>query len=154
MCSRIWKSLLFAIVLMLMVAGSLHAGLRNRVVPDLPNVGGEKRKYLLHVPESLPRAKKAPLVLAFPGGGSHAANTPRFTRFDALADREGFIVAYPESFNMHWNNTRGLSPGDECRLRTRPHFGSREVVSCRLASHICNGDIEWRFLLQSACART
>ncbi len=38
---------------------------------------------------------------------------PNFTHFDAVADREGFLVAYPESFNKSWNDTRGLSPADD-----------------------------------------
>ena len=30
-----------------------------------------------------------------------------------LADQEGFLVAYPESFNKSWSDTRGLSPADD-----------------------------------------
>jgi polyhydroxybutyrate depolymerase len=72
-----------------------------------------RRTYLLHVPEKLGANAAAPLVLVFHGGGSHAATMPPFTRFDALADRHGFIVAYPEGVNSHWNDTRGLSPADD-----------------------------------------
>ena len=38
---------------------------------------------------------------------------PRFTRFDDAADANNFIVAYPESFNKSWSDTRGLSPADD-----------------------------------------
>ena len=38
---------------------------------------------------------------------------PKFTGFDTLADEEGFIVAYPDATNRHWNDTRGLSPADD-----------------------------------------
>jgi polyhydroxybutyrate depolymerase len=43
----------------------------------------------------------------------HAATMPNFTHFDDLADREGFLVAHPESFNKGWNDTRGSSPADD-----------------------------------------
>jgi polyhydroxybutyrate depolymerase len=38
---------------------------------------------------------------------------PRFTGFDEIAASRGFIVAYPESVNTHWNDTRALSPADD-----------------------------------------
>jgi polyhydroxybutyrate depolymerase len=77
------------------------------------NIGGVDRMYLLHVPESLPKSGLVPLVLVFHGGGGHAATMPNFTHFDLLADQEGFLVAYPESFNKSWSDTRGLSPADD-----------------------------------------
>ena len=77
------------------------------------NVGGVDRTYILHIPESLPESGPVPLVLVFHGGGGHAATMPNFTHFDSLADREKFLVAYPESCNKSWNDTRGLSPADD-----------------------------------------
>lgn len=77
------------------------------------DVGGVSRTYLLHVPKSLPEGKLVPLVLVFHGGGSRASSMPNFTRFDQLADEQSFLVAYPESVNRNWNDTRGLSPGDD-----------------------------------------
>lgn len=74
-------------------------------------VDGTNRTYLLHVPANL--KKPAPLVLVFHGGGGHARNMPNFTKFDQLADQDGFVVAYPESYNKSWNDTRGLSPADD-----------------------------------------
>ena len=74
-------------------------------------IGGVDRHYLLHVPDSL--KGPAPLVMVFHGGGGHARNMPKFTHFDGLADQQGFVVAYPDSFNRSWNDTRGLSPADD-----------------------------------------
>jgi polyhydroxybutyrate depolymerase len=69
-------------------------------------VDGLDRKYLLHVPT---KAKDpAPLVIAMHGGGGNAANMQRMSRFDELADREGFIVVYPEAFEGYWNDGRGV----------------------------------------------
>jgi polyhydroxybutyrate depolymerase len=69
-------------------------------------VGGMKRTYLLHVPASLPKGKKVPLVLVFHGGGGTAAYTERLTRFSDLADREGFLVVYPEGPGKNWYDGR------------------------------------------------
>jgi len=76
-------------------------------------VDGTTRSYLLYVPRSLTKNHLAPLLLAFHGGGGHDYNMPHFTGFDRLAESRGFIVAYPESANTHWNDTRALSPADD-----------------------------------------
>jgi polyhydroxybutyrate depolymerase len=115
-----WKGIAFLAV----VAGIAHGGglspansVPGRASADEEqvhlNIGGVDRMYLLHVPESLPKTGPVPLVLVFHGGGGHAANMPNFTHFDQVADQEGFLVAYPESFNKSWSDTRGLSPADD-----------------------------------------
>ncbi len=56
--------------------------------------GGRRRSYLVHVPRA--GAERArPLVLAFHGGGGEADGFKDYAGLDAVADREGFIVAYP-----------------------------------------------------------
>jgi polyhydroxybutyrate depolymerase len=89
---------------------------RQKASEDAPvviTVAGRQRWCLVHVPKSLPADSPAALVLAFHGGGGHARNMPKFTGFDELADAQGFIVAYPESFNKNWNDTRGFSTADD-----------------------------------------
>ncbi|RZO70914.1 MAG: hypothetical protein EVA67_06530 [OM182 bacterium] len=55
---------------------------------------GRSRHYRLHVPDSLPA--RAPLVVAMHGFGSSAQRLQSYSGIDAVADREGFIVAYPQ----------------------------------------------------------
>lgn len=77
------------------------------------SIGGITRSYLLYVPGSINKGHPVPLVLVFHGGGGHAYSMPVFTGFDTLAESRGFIVAYPDSVNGHWNDTRALSPADD-----------------------------------------
>lgn len=77
--------------------------------------GDLTRSYLLHVPAGLPAAR-APLVLVFHGGGGTPAQTERETRFSELADRERFLVAYPEGIGHGWNDGRGASTIEAQRL--------------------------------------
>jgi polyhydroxybutyrate depolymerase len=56
--------------------------------------GGRERSYLLHVPRRS-GASPLPLVLAFHGGGGNARGFQRYAGLDALAERDGFLVAYP-----------------------------------------------------------
>jgi polyhydroxybutyrate depolymerase len=57
---------------------------------------GTERTYRVHVPDGLPAGEPVPLLLALHGGGGSAEQFARNSGFDAVADREGFIVAYPD----------------------------------------------------------
>jgi polyhydroxybutyrate depolymerase len=70
-------------------------------------VGGFERTYRLHVPSQLDPTRAAPLMLVFHGGGGTPEQIERETRFSELADREGFVVAYPAGHRRSWNDGRG-----------------------------------------------
>jgi polyhydroxybutyrate depolymerase len=59
---------------------------------DLP-YGGIARSYIVHVPPGA--ATPRPVVINFHGGGSNAESQQRYTQMDGVADREHFIVVYP-----------------------------------------------------------
>src|SRR5262245_43314014 len=67
-------------------------------------VGGVQRSYRLHVPSSHDAQRAAPLVLVFHGGGGTPEQIERETRFSELADRAGFVVAYPAGHRHSWND--------------------------------------------------
>lgn len=56
---------------------------------------GERREYLLHVPPNLDRSKPAALVISLHGAGGWPVMQRDLSRWNELADREGFIVVYP-----------------------------------------------------------
>jgi polyhydroxybutyrate depolymerase len=111
--------LAIAAVTFVSIAGrvlGLQARLRAAAAADERHsiaVGGIPRNYLLHTPSTLPSSKLAPLVLVFHGGGGHDWNMPGFTQVDALADEQGFFVAYPDAVDGNWNDGRGISTTDD-----------------------------------------
>ena len=56
---------------------------------------GQKRKYLLHVPGSYDPTKPTPLVLSMHFAGGWGAQQMDISGWNRLAEREGFLVAYP-----------------------------------------------------------
>ena len=56
---------------------------------------GRTRTALVRVPQQAVGAMPMPVVLNFHGGGGNARDHREYVRMDALADREGFIVVYP-----------------------------------------------------------
>jgi polyhydroxybutyrate depolymerase len=76
------------------LAGAAHAaGLApgdHRI--SIPS-GGMQRSYIVHVP---PSAADPPVILNFHGGGGNARSHQKYVHMDAVADREGILVVYPD----------------------------------------------------------
>ncbi len=91
----------------LALALSLHAD----GIPDVDGPGSYDlelkhdkgaRTFRLHVPKGFEEGTTAPLVLVFHGLGSDGKQTEQLTGFSPIADREGFLVAYPDGENRMW----------------------------------------------------
>ena len=69
-----------------------------------------QRQVFLHAPRGATRPR--PLVIALHGAGETGSDFANDTGFSRLADREGFLVAYPSAGgpNSFWNLT-GQAPG-------------------------------------------
>lgn len=69
-------------------------------------VDNHKRDYILHLPAGYKAGEPIPLVFVFHGGGGNSAQMQRHFEMDPIADREKFIVVYPNSINKNWNDGR------------------------------------------------
>lgn len=67
---------------------------------------GLQRKYLLHTPATHRPEHPLPLVIGLHGGYTSPSRFALTTGFSDLADSEGFLVAYPEGCDRHWNDGR------------------------------------------------
>ena len=76
-------------------------------------VAGVGRSYLLITPSSYQSGHPVPLVLVFHGAGGGPRQMARHTGFTALAEREGFVVAYPAGLRRRWNDGRGIVSSDD-----------------------------------------
>ena len=78
----------------LVMIGAVSFNVENRTSGTIVS-SGEKREYILYVPESYDRARPAPLVISMHG----AMNWPSFqmnvSQWNKAADEDGFIVVYP-----------------------------------------------------------
>lgn len=68
-------------------------------------VAGLEREYILHLPKNY-GSEPLPLVMVFHGGGGTAEQIKDHTKFSKLADKENFIVVYPNSVDKNWNDGR------------------------------------------------
>lgn len=65
-----------------------------------------KRTYIVHIPSGV--HEPLPLVIALHGGGGSSEKMANLSGFDALSDREGFAVVYPQGVENHWNDGRDI----------------------------------------------
>jgi polyhydroxybutyrate depolymerase len=70
--------------------------------------GKYQRRFLLYIPEGYTVSRPYPLVVVLHGAFSTAREMEKWSGWSRLADREGFIVIYPEGigilgFLQHWN---------------------------------------------------
>jgi polyhydroxybutyrate depolymerase len=69
---------------------------------------GARRTYLVHIPSEYDPLEQLPLVVVIHGAFDTAGGMEKFSGFSDLADRERFIVMYPNGmgifgFFQHWN---------------------------------------------------
>lgn len=68
---------------------------------------GQVRQYVLHVPAAYDPAEPSALVLVFHGAGIGAERFIDYSRFSNVADRNGFLVVYPEGVHEVWDPSPG-----------------------------------------------
>lgn len=94
---------ILALIAALVLLGAGAFWLVNRTNGSL-ETSGERRAYLLYVPESYDPAQPAPLVITFHGFSQWPAHQAQLSRWNDLADEYGFLVVYPSGtgFPLRW----------------------------------------------------
>ncbi|HVY25665.1 MAG TPA: PHB depolymerase family esterase [Polyangiaceae bacterium] len=65
--------------------------------------GGTNRSYLLHIPPGYDGTKPLPLVFDVHGYTSFASEQLMRSKWDKMADKEGFVLIDPDGVNKSWN---------------------------------------------------
>lgn len=69
----------------------------------------QARAFKLVVPGGLDGSKPVPLAFVFHGLGDSKENISRYSGFEALAARKGFIAVFPDALEKRWN----IRPADD-----------------------------------------
>jgi polyhydroxybutyrate depolymerase len=114
---------------------------------------GQQRTYQYYAPNNADRS--APLVLVLHGGTSNAEAMREMTayRFDQLADKNGFIVVYPNAIGGVWHGCRSVDedgpPDTAFLIALMEHFQSRWTGSRIYVAGFSNGgDMALRMALE------
>jgi polyhydroxybutyrate depolymerase len=94
------------IALILALLWTVSTGRAESTRTQVVRAAGLTRTYRLHIPDALRKNRDLPLVIVFHGSGADGAVMERLSKFSELADREGFVVAYPDAIGHEWNDGR------------------------------------------------
>jgi polyhydroxybutyrate depolymerase len=61
-----------------------------------------QREYIVHLPPGFNAAQKLPVIFALHGGGGTAKGAVPFYNLESLADKNNFIIVYPNAIKKAW----------------------------------------------------
>ncbi|HTB32360.1 MAG TPA: alpha/beta hydrolase-fold protein [Bacteroidia bacterium] len=88
--------ILFAVILPL-CRSEAQSDIYKKIIVD-----GRQREYLIHLPPNYESTEKHPILFGLHGGGGTYENTIKFYNLNGLADKNGFIVIYPNAIGKSW----------------------------------------------------
>lgn len=90
----------------LLTTFALQAEEKTGLQQDSITVQSRERTFEYYVPRSYSGEEQVPLLFSFHGRGSTAKNQMKLTKFDTLAEKEGFIVVFPNSTEISEPNLK------------------------------------------------
>lgn len=108
------NGLYFGLIILLFSA-SCRKGKENTAEPldGTLTISGTTRTYQIYIPPSLDQTASVPLLFVFHGGGGGGSDAVVPLGFNMLADRDGFIVVYPDAYVDNWNDGRNATCIDQ-----------------------------------------
>lgn len=91
---------------------ALYAG--GRTLSGFVTQNGHKRPYLIHLPPSYDGRRKLPMIIVLHGGGGNYHYAMKMTGMNTEADKESFIVVYPNGSGRLGRFIRTWNAGDCC----------------------------------------
>jgi polyhydroxybutyrate depolymerase len=111
------------------------------------------------VPSAVTRGETLPFVIALHGGLGSGEQLASTTQFEKVAEREGFIVAFPDGIDRTWNGGRCCNPAVAKRVDDVGYLAALIEESAKrfpvdrgrvyMTGHSNGGIMSWRF----ACER-
>ena len=104
-------------------------------VPDAEKitVGDAVRTYSLYMPSGMERRKPAPLLFVLHGSGGSGEDMRTVTQrgFERLADRDKFVVVYPDALARRWNEQEGNIDDDGFLLAVVDQLAARGLADAK-----------------------
>lgn len=79
------------------------------------------RTYIVHVPREAAARAPLPVLVAFHGGGGNSTGFAKYAGLDRVADREGFVVVYPDGTGRQGRRLLTWNAGTCCGQAQTAH---------------------------------
>ena len=124
----------FALTLWLLLTG-VAVAVGAPAVPSAEKipVGDAVRTYSLYIPSGMERQKPAPLLFVLHGSGGSGEDMRTLTQrgFERLADRDKFVVVYPDALERRWNEQDGNIDDAGFLLAVADQLAARGVADAK-----------------------
>ena len=90
-----------------------YISIPSEIVGSLTHAG-RARAYTVHLPPISSLERRYPLIIVLHGGGGNSENAARMSGFSALADKENFIVVYPDGTGRFGDKLLTWNVGNCC----------------------------------------
>jgi polyhydroxybutyrate depolymerase len=109
------KKRLLGLIAVLLIASVARA--QDATAEATPDMDFAARTYELHVPDSYQEGQAVPLLMVLHGASGTGKRSETVLGFDKLADRDGFIVVYPDGIYNNWDFGVGVPTPDGSGMR-------------------------------------
>ena len=89
-------ALLLALASPAAAAARLAPGNHDLSLTEGTGKAARARTFIVHVPPAAGESTPLPVLVAFHGGGGNATGFQKYAGLDAIADREGVVIVYPD----------------------------------------------------------
>jgi polyhydroxybutyrate depolymerase len=93
-------------------------------------VDGTERSFLVHVPPGYDGTTRVPIVFDFHGLGGNSNQQKNLSRWDDVADTQGFVVVYPQGLENAWNAGLCCSDGSDDVAFVRAIIQTLQTEAC------------------------
>jgi len=115
---------------------------------------GSARSYILYIPDGLSADHTLALVLVLHGGLGNGETAIAMSGFNAVADKHGFLVVYPNGSGVRDDRLLSWNSGNCCghaKQNNIDDVGSSgrlqqmcKIIPDRSQTHLCYRHVEWR----------
>ena len=105
------RGMLFVLMLLLLTQIRPAAAALGSLASAQINFGGEARTFRTYIPAGLPGKAVAPLLFVLHGSAGSGEDMIAITQhgFERIADKEKFVVVYPDALERRWNEQDGTA---------------------------------------------
>lgn len=98
----------FLIFLSILLFSTLNCCASQNLITKNIKVDGLERTYHIQIPSSYNGKEPLPVIFILHGGGGTGKEIMKYTGFDKLAEKYGFIAVYPDAYRKNWHDARNF----------------------------------------------
>jgi polyhydroxybutyrate depolymerase len=114
----------------------LHTGWMMETYNGYNGTWSCNRTYLYYIPSSYDGSEAVPLLFSFHGMGSSGVEQIDLTKFDELAEQEGFIAVFPDSTNLPRDEESPCYPSLIALENANPVFASIDLIQWNIGTNL------------------